>query len=77
MIRRFQAIVLVLVLLASVGRLIAADDLLKRIPTGANALMVLDVTALQATPLAQAQGWQKKHEAAFVERPMMLPPLEL
>ena len=36
--------------------------------------MVIDVTALESTPLSQAQGWQKKHEAAFVERPMMLPP---
>ncbi len=74
MIRRFQAIVVLFVLFASVGRWVAADELLKRIPAGANALMVLDVTALQGTPLAQAQGWQKKHEAAFVERPMMLPP---
>lgn len=51
-----------------------ADELTQRIPSGANALMVIDVTALESTPMAQEQGWGKKHEAAFVERPMMLPP---
>lgn len=51
-----------------------ADDLIQRIPSGANALMVIDVSSLESSPLAQAQGWAKKHEAAFVERPMMLPP---
>lgn len=52
----------------------AADELTQRIPGGANALMVIDVTALESSPMAQTQGWTKKHEAAFVERPMMLPP---
>lgn len=60
--------------LAWAGPLSAADELLKRVPAGANAMMVIDVAALGATPMAQAQGWAKKHEAAFVERPMMLPP---
>ena len=54
--------------------LFAADALTQRIPAGANALMVIDVSALASAPLAQAQGWAKKHEAAFVERPLMLPP---
>ncbi len=71
---RILTVVVSLVLLAPVGRLLAADELLKRVPAGANSLMVIDVTALEATPMSQAQGWQKKHEAAFVERPMMLPP---
>ena len=59
---------------AATAPLFAADELIQRIPAGANALMVIDVTALESTPMAQAQGWAKKHEAAFVERPMMLPP---
>ena len=59
---------------ATVTSLFAADELIQRIPAGANALMVIDVTALESTPMAQAQGWAKKHEAAFVERPLMLPP---
>ena len=60
--------------LVAVTSLFAADELIQRIPAGANALMVIDVTALESTPMAQAQGWTKKHEAAFVERPLMLPP---
>lgn len=59
---------------AAVAPLFAADELTQRIPAGANALMVIDVTALESSPLAQTQGWAKKHETAFVERPMMLPP---
>ena len=65
---------LVLFVLAMAAPLLAADELMQRIPNGANAIMVIDVTALEATPLAKTQGWAKKHEAAFVERPMMLPP---
>lgn len=61
-------------LLAARSTLAVADELTERIPAGANALMVIDVTALESAPLAKAQGWSKKHEAAFVERPMMLPP---
>ena len=74
MTRCFQAVVVSFALFASVESLLATDELLKRVPAGANALMVIDVAALESSPLAQAQGWQKKHEAAFVERPLMLPP---
>jgi hypothetical protein len=62
-----QAAVASLVLLAPICSLLAADELLKHVPAGANALMVIDVAALQATPMAQDQGWQKKHEAASLE----------
>lgn len=58
MTRRFQAAAISFVLFASVDSLLAADELLKRVPADANALMVIDVAALQATPLALAQGWQ-------------------
>ena len=71
---RFRVVICWIAMLVSVSPLVAADDLMKRIPAGANALMVIDVAALAATPMAQTQGWQKKHEAAFVERPLMLPP---
>ena len=70
---RTQAAVILSMLLLS-SPLFAADELIQRIPAGANALMVIDATALESAPLAQTQGWAKKHEAAFVERPMMLPP---
>lgn len=66
--------ILVLFLFVASVPLFAVDDLTQRIPAGTNALMVIDVEALGATPLAQTQGWAKKHEAAFVERPLILPP---
>ncbi len=72
--RRILIAVVLLALFAPVSRSFAADEVLKCVPAGANALMVIDVAALEGTPMAQTQGWQKKHEAAFVERPMMLPP---
>ena len=50
------------------------DDLLKRIPSSANSLVAIDVTAMHASALARKDGWLKKHEAAYVERPIFLPP---
>lgn len=56
------------------AQLLFADELMQRIPAGANALLVIDVASLESTPLAQSQGWARKHETAFVERPLILPP---
>ncbi|QDT42119.1 hypothetical protein Pan241w_22000 [Gimesia alba] len=50
------------------------NDLLNRIPSSANAIVVIDVTDMHASALARKEGWQKKHEAAYVERPLYLPP---
>ena len=50
------------------------EDLLRRIPRAANALVVIDVTAVHASELAKRDGWKRKHEATFSERPIMLPP---
>jgi len=49
-------------------------DLLKQVPGSANSLMVIDAQALLASPLATANGWRDKHEAAYVKKPMVLPP---
>ncbi len=51
-----------------------SDELLRRVPAAANAMMVIDVKALAATPLAVPQGWQRKLEEANADRPLMLPP---
>lgn len=50
------------------------DELLNRIPGSANSMVVIDVSAMHASALARKEGWQKKHEAAYVERPIFLPP---
>ena len=51
-----------------------SDELLRRVPASANALMVIDVKALAITPLAVQQGWNRKLEEANADRPLMLPP---
>lgn len=61
----------------AVGRSPAAEtfeSLATRIPGAANALVLIDVEAILATPVAQAGGWSKKLEVAYVERPVFLPP---
>lgn len=50
------------------------DDLLKRVPSSANAIMVIDVAAVHSSPLAVQEGWKDTHEAEYVKRPLILPP---
>ncbi|QDU09493.1 hypothetical protein [Gimesia aquarii] len=50
------------------------EDLLNRIPASANSIVVIDVSGMHASSLAKKEGWEKKHEAAYVERPIFLPP---
>ena len=50
------------------------SELASRIPPGANALVLIDVEQTLKAPLAQQQGWGRKLEAAYVERPVFLPP---
>ncbi|MFI4851650.1 MAG: hypothetical protein ACIAZJ_21235 [Gimesia chilikensis] len=50
------------------------EDLLNRIPANANSIVLIDVSRMHASTLARKEGWLKKHEAAYVERPIYLPP---
>jgi hypothetical protein len=50
------------------------ETLAARIPGQANALVLIDVEQTMAAPLAQKQGWSRKLETAYVERPVYLPP---
>lgn len=50
------------------------DALLKRVPAGANTLVLIDVDATLATPVAREKGWGKKLEIGNVQRPIFLPP---
>ncbi len=50
------------------------DSLARRIPGDATALVLIDVEQTLASPLAQKQEWSRKLEAAYVERPVFLPP---
>ncbi len=50
------------------------DQLLPMVPPSANTLVLIDVERTLASPLAQADGWGKKLELAYVSRPIFLPP---
>jgi hypothetical protein len=50
------------------------DGLLAKVPQSANAIVLIDVGRTLASPLAQAEGWGKKLELAYIERPVFLPP---
>jgi hypothetical protein len=50
------------------------DDLLRRIPASANALMVIDVKGVHSSPLAVKEGWSDRHQSAYVKQPLILPP---
>lgn len=50
------------------------EDLLNRVPASANSIVVIDVSRMHSSTLARKEGWQKKHEAAYVKRPIFLPP---
>jgi hypothetical protein len=54
----------------------AADfnDLLRRVPPGANAMMLIDANAVMKSPIAVRNGWKSKQEAAYVKKPFLLPP---
>ncbi|MDZ4657501.1 MAG: hypothetical protein SH868_07960 [Bythopirellula sp.] len=54
-----------------------ADDfnqLLAKVPAAANAIVLIDVERTLASELAQQEGWGKKLELAYVNRPIFLPP---
>lgn len=60
---------------APVGRAAETfESLAARLPGEANALVLIDVEQVLNSPLARAQGWGRKLEAAYVERPVFLPP---
>lgn len=48
------------------------DTLLKSVPEGANAVLLIDVADLKSTPLAEQQGWFEAHGKS--DRPWYLPP---
>ncbi len=52
----------------------AFNDLLMRVPAGANALVLVDVSTTLATSVAKENGWGQKLKLAYVDRPIFLPP---
>jgi len=50
------------------------DNLLTKVPAGANTLVLIDVETTLAAPVALEEGWGKQLELNYVERPIFLPP---
>jgi hypothetical protein len=50
------------------------DDLLRWVPSSANAVMVIDAAAVHSSPLAVKEGCKDQHEAEYVKRPLILRP---
>ncbi len=69
-------IAVVLVCAGQVGPAAAGpfDALLRKVPPGANALVLIDVSTTLATPVAEQEGWGKQLELSYVDRPIFLPP---
>jgi len=58
---------LALVLIVSTGRIVTAqfNELAAKIPSTANAIVLLDGQKLLASPLATSEGWKEKYEQSF------------
>ncbi len=49
-------------------------DMLRRVPTEANVLLLIDAERISASPLATREGWQEKRESDYEARPLTFPP---
>ena len=50
------------------------DDLLRRLPGSANALVLIDVDAVYRSPMALRKGWKEHFATESSEQPIILPP---
>jgi hypothetical protein len=50
------------------------DDLMVRVPGGANSLVLIDVDAFYSSPMATKQDWKATFERKWSEQPIVLPP---
>ena len=50
------------------------NELVRKVPQGANAAMAIDVARTLNSPLAKKNGWDKKLEDGGEDRPLYLPP---
>lgn len=66
----------ILLLVAHIPSALGADytALLSKVPRHANAIVMMDVDSILSSSIAKEQGWGKKLELAYVERPIFLPP---
>jgi hypothetical protein len=72
--RALAAFVAVLVSIAAVPARAEYADLVKSAPAGANAIVLIDVEKLLASPLGVKEGWREKHDQAFRSGLVIVPP---
>lgn len=48
--------------------------LISKVPGGANSLVMMDIDAILASPVAASNGWARKFSEGAADRPMYLPP---
>ena len=53
---------------------VADDELLKYVPPGANALVVIDVDSLLRSRMGISEGWGDRSKLEYSERPILVPP---
>jgi hypothetical protein len=75
---RLRGLAALAVLLFLGGAGLANDsfaDLLKRVPSQANAVLVVDVPALHDSPAGKKEGWAKKHQEDYLAHVARIPPV--
>lgn len=73
--RSFCIALLVFPLLSFSPRCFAQfEDLARKVHLGSNAIVAIDVAAVQASPLAKKEGWSQRLDEAYVNRAVFLPP---
>jgi hypothetical protein len=50
------------------------DDLLKRLPSQSNLLVVMDIASIHESPVAVKEGWKQQHENDYVGGSARIPP---
>ena len=50
------------------------EELVKRLPAGANTLVLLNVDKILESPVAIRENWKAKHERAYADGVSLLPP---
>src|SRR4051812_11898820 len=72
---RFAAALAGILLTAGAGLASPFDDLLKRVPDSANAVLYANVRALYSSPYGVSHNWQQKLEGSFQGGLTGLPPV--
>lgn len=72
-----QASHLIFIAFLVFGSTVKASDfpsLISKVPSGSNSLVLLDVEAILASPIAKANGWERRFNDGTADRPLYLPP---